>query len=173
MLLSDIITKDKIIMSVKNNNRDSVINEMVKHLHSLGLVNDIDEFVKKIIERENIESTGIGDGIALPHARGEVKKIAVILGISKEGVDFNSIDKKPVHLIFLIAAPNDVKKEYLQVIAKIAKMLKTKNYKEELINAKNVDDVMNVIYTFDEKFPVEMKVKTKNGRSVFKPEEKK
>lgn len=172
MLLSDIITKEKIIMKLKSVNRDGVIYEMVKHLHSLGLVNDIDEFAKKVIERENIESTGIGEGIALPHARGNVKKISVILGISKDGIDFNSIDKKPVNLLFLVAAPNDVKKEYLQVIAKIAKMLKTKNYKSELINAKNVDDVMNVIYSFDEKFPVEMKVKTKKGRSVFKPEEK-
>ncbi len=172
MLLSDIITKDKIIMNLKNNTRDGVIKEMVKHLNNLKLVNDVDDFVKKIIDRENIESTGIGDGIALPHARGDVKKISVVLGISKDGIDFNAVDKKPVNLVFLIAAPNDVKKEYLQVIAKIAKMLKTKNYRSELINAKNVDDVMNVLYSFDEKFPVEMEVKTKKGRSVFKEEKK-
>jgi len=159
-------------MELKHTDKDGVIKELVKHLHSLGLINDVDEFVKKIKEREDIESTGIGEGIALPHARGDVKKISVILGISKTGIDFKSIDGKPVHLVFLVAAPLDVKKEYLQVIAKIAKMLKTKNYKNELINAKNIDDVLNIIYSFDEKFPKEMEVKTKKGRSVFKEENK-
>ncbi len=172
MLLSDIITKDNIIMELKATTRDGVIKEMVKHLHTIGLVNDVDDLIKKVIERENIESTGIGEGIALPHARGDVKKLSVILGISKIGIDFNSIDNKPVNLVFLVTAPSDIKKEYLQAIAKIAKMLNTKNYKEQILNAKNPDEIMRVLYAFDEKFPVEMKVKTKKGRSVFKPEKK-
>jgi len=76
------------------------------------------------------------------------------------------MDGKPVHLIFMIGAPQDVKKEYLQTIAKIARLLKTRNYKEELLKARTVKEIMKVFNAFDDRFPKEMTVKTKNGRVI-------
>ncbi len=167
MLLTDLIKEDRVILNLISVRKKDVIKEMAEHFHKLGLLEDVNAFINKILERESIESTGIGEGVAIPHARCDsVKELSVVFARSEQGVDFESMDGKPVHLIFMIGAPQDVKKEYLQTIAKIARLLKTKNYKEELLKATTVKEIMRVFNAFDDRFPKEMTVKTKNGRVI-------
>ncbi len=167
MLLTDLIKEDRVILNLTSVRKKDVIKEMAEHFYKLGLVDDVNKFINKILERESIESTGIGEGVAIPHARCDsVKVLSVVFAHSEQGVDFESIDGKPVHLIFMIGAPQDVKKEYLQTIAKIARLLKTRNYKEELLKARTVKEIMMVFNAFDDRFPKEMTVKTKNGRVI-------
>ena len=167
MLLTELIKEDRVILNLKSLTKKDAIKEMAEHFKQLGLVEDKDKFIEKILERESIESTGIGEGIAIPHARCDsVKELSVVFARSEQGVEFDSIDGKPVHLIFMIGAPQDVKKEYLQTIAKIARLLKTRHYKEDLLKAKTVKEIMQVFTSFDDRFPREMAVKTKNGRVI-------
>ena len=167
MLLSDYITKDRVIFPLKSNDKEGALKEIVEKFNELGVIKDKDEFLKKIKEREAIESTGIGQGVAIPHARSEtVKKLSVIFGKSNTGVEYDSIDGKPVNLIFMIAAPKEVKKEYLQLIAKIARLLKTNHYRDSLDRAKSINEILQVIVSFDDRFPREMKVYPKNGRVI-------
>ena len=86
----------------------------------------------------------------------------------KEGIDFNAIDEKSVYLVFMIAAPAEAKKEYLQVIAKIARFLKSENNKKKILDANTKDDVLQVIGDFDASFPGVETVKTKDGRVIHK-----
>ncbi len=168
-MLLDLIKEELITAELKSKEKDGVIREMCELLAKAGVVGELDEFIKGIKKREEIESTAIGDGIAIPHARSEtVKELAVAFGGSKEGVDFQSLDEKPVQLVFMIAAPNDARKEYLQAVARIARFLKVKNFKQRLLEARTTEDVLRVIEEFDARFPKKMEVETKAGRVVYK-----
>jgi mannitol/fructose-specific phosphotransferase system IIA component (Ntr-type) len=97
-------------------------------------------------DRERIMSTGIGFGIAIPHAKiEEVKSIAFAIGVSAKGIDFDSMDGKPVHLIILVAAGDRQHKDYLAVLSNIMALLKDDNVKESIIKAENAGGVMALI----------------------------
>ena len=171
MKLGDFVDKERILLEIKGKEKDEVIEELASLFERTGVVKDKKRFVEKIKEREAIESTAIGDGIAIPHAKcEEVERLSIAIERSKEGIDFNSLDGKPVYLIFMIAAPKEAKKEYLQVIAKIARLLHTKNCRKKLLSASTVDDVLQVIDEFDRRVPKEVRVKTKDGRVIYKEE---
>ncbi len=167
MLLTDVLKKSDIITELKHTKKDDVIKEIAEVFFKNSYIKDKGAFIKKIKEREEIESTGVGDGIAIPHARCDaVKKLRVVFARSSTGVDFSALDKKPVYLIFMISAPLGVKKEYLQVIAKVARLLRNKNYRKKLLEASSTSEIMNIFYAFDDKFPKEVEVKMKNGRVI-------
>jgi len=167
MLLTDVLKESGIISELKHTKKDDVIKEMANVFFKNGYIEEKESFIDKIKQRENIESTGVGDGIAIPHARCDaVKELRVVFARSTTGVDFKAIDGKPVYLIFMISAPIGVKREYLQVIAKVARLLRNKNYKKKFIEASSTKDIMNIFYAFDDKFPREVQVKLKNGRVV-------
>ncbi|HID96019.1 MAG TPA: PTS sugar transporter subunit IIA [Candidatus Latescibacteria bacterium] len=168
-MLSDLIREGMIIPELEYRKKEDVIREICRLFVEAGVVSDLEKFIESIQKREQIESTAIGDGIAIPHGRSEtVKGLAVAFAGSKEGIDFESLDGKPVHLIFMIAAPNEVRKEYLQAVARIARLLKIKDLKRKLLEAKTREDVMAVIKEFDSRFPTRMEVETKEGRVVYK-----
>jgi len=167
MLLTDVLKESDVISELKHTKKDDVIKEIANVFFKNGYIKDKEPFIKKIKEREEIESTGVGDGIAIPHARCDaVKELRVVFARSTTGVDFNAMDSKPVYLIFMISASLGVKKEYLQVIAKIARLLKSKNYRKKLLEASSISEIMNIFYAFDDKFPKEVEVKMKNGRVI-------
>ncbi|RKZ23164.1 PTS fructose transporter subunit IIA [bacterium] len=174
MLLSNLINERRVIPEVKGKTKEEVLSELVHVLKEDGVVKDEGEFLKKIKERESIESTAIGDGIAIPHARSEtVEKIAIALGRSTPGIEeCDSMDGKPVHLVIMIAAPKGIKKEYLQTIAKVARLLRSRHYRNMIMQAKSEKEIIRAIVAFDEKYPEEVRVKTRNGRVIHRKEEK-
>lgn len=169
MLLSDYVKIENIIYDFEGEDKNILIKEMGDILTASGEVTDEDDFIDGIIKREEVESTAIGNGIAIPHSRGEFcKHLAISIGRSKKGIDFNALDGKPVHIVFMIAAPEEAKKEYLQVIAKIARFLKSENNKKRILDANTKDDILQVIGDFDASFPGVETVKTKDGRVIHK-----
>lgn len=167
LLLQDFIDESLITCDLKSKDKESVIEDMVNLFVKKGIVADKTKFIEAIRKREELESTAIGDGFAIPHARSDgVKKIQVGLAKSKDGVDFLALDNKPVFLIFMIAAPITVRKEYLQLIAKIARLLKSNVMRKGLIQAKTPQDVLALIRDFDGVIPEEIKVETKEGRVI-------
>ena len=107
-------------------------------------IDNFDTLIKKIFEREKLFTTGIGYEIAIPHARtNAVNKFVIALGKSKEGVDFNSLDKKPVKLIFLLTVPeND--NNHLKYFARLNRMLKDESFRNSLINTETIEEIINL-----------------------------
>ncbi|TET24857.1 MAG: PTS sugar transporter subunit IIA [Candidatus Cloacimonadota bacterium] len=169
MLLSDYVKADTIIAEFTGADKQSTIKEMVNLLASSGDITESEQFLEGIMEREDIESTAIGNGIAIPHARGPYSKnLAISIGKSKQGIDFNALDGNPVHLVFMIAAPTEAKKEYLQVIAKIARFLKNEANRKIIVDAETKEQILQVIGDFDASYPGVETVKTKDGRVIHK-----
>ncbi|NIA22574.1 MAG: PTS transporter subunit EIIA [Proteobacteria bacterium] len=166
MLLS-YMSDELVVTEIKGKNKNDVIEELVDVFDKAGVLDNKKNFLSAIVKRENVETTAIGKGIAIPHGRSEdVKKMAILFARSKEGINFRSLDKKPVNIIFMIAAPLNVNKEYLQTIARIARLLRHEDIKEQLINAAGKEEILNIIKDFDGKYPVQGKVETKDGRVI-------
>lgn len=144
--ISDFLRSKAIVMEIKAKDKIEVLNELVEHMVSHKLVKNGEEFVKALAKRENLESTGIGDGIAIPHARtNAVQDLVLAFARSPHGVDFSSIDGKPSYLIFLIASPENKKSEYIMALAKLSQLLRKQTVREKLRNAKSPDEVLTVI----------------------------
>ncbi|MCK4328839.1 PTS sugar transporter subunit IIA [candidate division WOR-3 bacterium] len=169
MLLGELINENLINYDIKSNDKQAVIKEIADMFLKGGYVSDSDVFCKSIMNREEIESTAIGDGIAIPHGRSNtVKSLKVAFGKSSNGVNFNAADKKPVYIIFMIAAPIDARKEYLQAVAKIARLLKSRVMKEALLASETTKNVMKIIKDFDKMLIEDIRVETKEGRVIHK-----
>lgn len=139
-------TDSKYITFLKSKDKYKAIEELSDLFKGTEICSDNNAFYKALIEREEIMTTGIGFGIAVPHAKLEsIHKIAFAIGISKKGIDFNSIDNKPVHLIVLVAAGERQHKDYLKLLSKIMALLKNDSIRNEIINAKNTMQVCTIL----------------------------
>jgi fructose-specific phosphotransferase system IIA component len=169
LLLQDYIKEELILCDLKSQEKREVINELIEFLVKKKIIKNKDTFTETILKREELESTAIGKGIAIPHGRSEeVEKMLVIIAKTEEGIDFQSLDGKPVFVIFLIVAPKGVRKEYLQIVAKIARLAKNTSFREGIIHAKNAQEAMTIIKDFDVFLPEEIEVKTKDGRVIHR-----
>lgn len=139
-------TDSKYIKFLKARNKYAAIEELAGVFKGTDVCSDIKAFINALKEREEIMTTGIGFGIAVPHAKLEsVQRIAFAIGISKKGIDFNSIDGKPVHLVVLVAAGERQHKEYLKLLSKIMSVLKNDVIRNEMIQAKNTKEIIEIL----------------------------
>lgn len=144
--ISELLPRSAIVLNLQSKEKFAVINELVRPLVATGAITEESEFVSAIVRRENMESTGIGLGVAIPHARTKaVSSIVLAFGRSDSGVDFNSLDGKPSHLVFLIAAPEEQKTEYIMTLARLSKLLRKDEVRIGLNKAGSPDDVIDVI----------------------------
>lgn len=135
---------ERVKLNLEGKTKTQIIKEMAQLFVKSGVLDseDLEEFVKEINEREKLTPTGMQDGIAIPHARTPlVKKLSLALGISGEGVDFESMDGEPSKLIFMIAAPEETKKEHLDLLAEISKLSYEEELVEQIENVKTVEEI--------------------------------
>ncbi|MCK4846309.1 MAG: PTS sugar transporter subunit IIA [Deltaproteobacteria bacterium] len=146
MKISDILTKDNIIAELDATEKREVLETMSALLsESVGGM-DKEELLGVLLEREKLGSTGIGYGVAIPHAKfSSVDSISVAFARSRKGVDFESADDQPVHLFFLIIAPESSTVMHLKVLASISKLLKDADLRSRLINATDADEIYAII----------------------------
>jgi nitrogen PTS system EIIA component len=112
---------------------------------------DAEEMVSILLEREKLGSTGIGDGIAIPHGKmGSLKDLVVAFGRSRKGIDFNAMDGKPVHLFFLLMAPENSAGLHLKALAKISRMLKDGTFRKRLLEADSREKLLQAIAEKDD-----------------------
>src|SRR5699024_77674 len=124
MDIRSLLMKDIMIMDLKATTKSEVIDEMVHNYYEHGIIDDEDLYKQDIIKREEEGSTGMGDGIAIPHAHdAAVKKPAVMFARSVKGVDYDSLDGQPAHLFFMIAAPEGGDNTHLQALAALSQVL--------------------------------------------------
>lgn len=146
MKLLDILSKEDIVLDIKAKDKKSAIKEMIKVLVSSGKIKNPDSVFQAVYEREKIGSTGIGQNVAIPHGKvPDAKKIVGALGISRKGVEFQSLDGEPVNIIFLLLGPEDVSGEHLKALARVARLFKDKFFREALKQADSVEKVIEII----------------------------
>ncbi len=146
--LSDYISTD-IISDIASDTKSGVLSEMVALIAKSGQISDIAEYEKAIQNRENILSTGIGLGVAVPHAKtANVKDFAVALGRSQSGIEYDSIDGKPVKLVFMIAGPEAEQKVYLKILAKISLIARNEDLKNQIIEAADKEAIYDIVKEF-------------------------
>jgi fructose-specific phosphotransferase system IIA component len=146
MKLSKFCGEDLISFELKRESKNEVISELVDLTSRSKLVKDGNELLKDILEREKLVTTGVGYGVAFPHAKSKaVKGIVIAFGRSKKGVDFDSMDKKPVRLFFLIAAPEDAIGAHLNVMARLSYLMKSEKNRDKLMKIKSPKELLEVL----------------------------
>ena len=144
--ISEFLKPKAIIMDIKSKEKLAVIEELVNYMVAKKFVKNGKDLLAALAKRENLESTGIGNGIAIPHARTDsVKDMLLAFARSPHGVDFSSIDGKPSYLIFLIASPENKKSEYIMTLAKLSRLLRKQEVRDKLKEAGSPDEVLTII----------------------------
>lgn len=148
MKINDLLLKDVMIMDLKATDKARAIDEMVQKLYDAGRISDIDTYKKGILAREAQTSTGLGDGIAMPHAKNAaVKEATVLFAKSKAGLDYQALDGQPTYLFFMIAAPEGANDTHLQALAALSRLLIDPNFVAQLKEATTPDEVQNLFAT--------------------------
>ena len=146
MRLSDFINKRLINLSLQAKGKKETLEELTDLLARQRIIPDREKIVNVLLERESLGSTGVGNGIAIPHTKTDlVKKITIVFGKSEKGIDFDSLDKNPVYLVFLIIAPEEAHETYLRVLARISRLLHEGKIRNGLRAAQSPRQVINLI----------------------------
>lgn len=153
MKIRDVLKESCVVADIKGQTKNEVLRELAVALKDAGQINDADAAVDVMLEREKLGSTGIGDGIAIPH--GKLKGLKTILcafGRSRKGVPFDSVDRKPVHIFFLLLAPEDSAGLHLKMLSRISRILRDQVFRKKLLEQSGQGDLYNDIVNEDEKF---------------------
>ncbi|MBO4553658.1 PTS sugar transporter subunit IIA [bacterium] len=139
------LTKERVI-DLKGQTKNDVLYEMAKVAVNEAIHEDVEALYDELLDRERLMSTGIGIGIAVPHTRcPETETFTVAIGRSAEGVKYDSLDGQPVHLLILIIAPGNDRREYLQLLAKVVMKLKDREFFQKLMDAPTSGDMYDII----------------------------
>jgi fructose-specific phosphotransferase system IIA component len=150
MKLSNLIEEDLMSFELSSEGKDDVIGELVDLAAQSKLVRDRDLLLEEVLKREKLVTTGVGHGVAFPHAKTRAMKgIVIAFGRSTDGVSFAAMDHKPVRLFFLIAAPEDTIGAHLNVMARLSFLMKSQENRDRLLAAKNAGEVMEVLDSVD------------------------
>ncbi len=146
MRILDFLNKDSIELELKAKNKKEVIEEMVNIIDKKDIVVDKKIAVESLLEREELGSTGVGQGIAIPHSKTKgVKELIGAFGVSKEGVDFDALDGDSVSIFFLLLAPEGAAGLMLKALARVSNFLKNKYYRRKILEAGTKADVISII----------------------------
>ncbi|RKX29044.1 MAG: hypothetical protein DRP47_02785 [Candidatus Zixiibacteriota bacterium] len=150
MKLSKFCDETLVKFNLKAKTKDDLLNEMVELASSSAMIKDAKQLLEDVRERENLVTTGVGYGVAFPHAKTKsVKGIIIAFGRSEEGIDFDAMDHKKVHLFYLIAAPEDAIGAHLNVMARLSFLMKSEENRTKLLEATSPGDVLTLIDNVD------------------------
>ena len=152
MKICDVLDRAAILDELKSQNKKGILEELVAPVAKIAGVNP-ENLVKVLMERERLGSTGIGGGIGIPHGKmKDIESLVLGFGLSRKGVDFESLDGKPTHIFFLLVTPENSTGLHLKLLARISRILKNEPFKDRLINASDGDEIFAIIKEEDEEF---------------------
>ena len=152
MKIMDFLNIKAIKLNMESVEKEDSLRELVDVLVETQAIEDKKSIFKSLIERENLGSTGIGQGIAIPHGKTDlVKELVAVLGISQKGVNFEALDGEPVYIFFLLVAPKDTAGPHLKALAQISRLLRDSYFCELLKRCKTPDEVYTLIQREEEK----------------------
>lgn len=145
--ITDYMSEDLISLNLKSKTKAEVLIELSKLMEKSPNIEEGDDVVyTALVDREKIGSTGIGKGVAIPHAKTEgAKGLTIAFGISRDKIDFNSMDREDVNIFFVFASPNKDSQVYLKVLARISRLIREESFREGLLNCKSAREVIDYI----------------------------
>ncbi|MBE6044297.1 MAG: PTS fructose transporter subunit IIA [Clostridium thermopalmarium] len=167
MKITELLSKDTIILNLKSKTKTEVIDELVNKLYDAGRLNDKEEYKKAILKREEEFSTGVGDGVAIPHAKTSAVKLpSLAFGYSKEGIDYDSLDGQPAHIFFMIAGQDNADNEHLETLSRLSVMLMNEDFKRKIPTIKTEEDLLRIIDEQESKDSKEEEIISKAKKEV-------
>uniref|UniRef100_UPI003FEF78B6 PTS fructose transporter subunit IIABC n=1 Tax=Candidatus Merdicola sp. TaxID=3085652 RepID=UPI003FEF78B6 len=159
MRITDLLSKDGVELNVTAKDKNDIIDKMTNLMLKTGRITDLNAYKELVLKREEEGSTGVGEGIAIPHGKGDcVTEPGLVAMVVPDGVEYDALDGKPVNLLFMIAAPNTSDNVHLDVLSRLSTMLMDTEFKNKLISAKSKEEFLNIINeTENEKFKEETK----------------
>ncbi|NIQ90552.1 MAG: PTS sugar transporter subunit IIA [Deltaproteobacteria bacterium] len=153
MKILDILDKECIIPELRSRTKEEVLEELTGALLNCKANLDKESLVEVLLERERLGSTGIGDGIAIPHGKvQDLDELVLSFGRSTQGIEFDSMDGRPTHLFFLLIAPENSAGIHLRALAKISRLLKSSHFRQRLLEAETEEELFEVIQEEDKEF---------------------
>jgi PTS system nitrogen regulatory IIA component len=153
MKIMDYLDEEWVVADLQGTDKASILKELSSVLVKPCKATSGEELLQVLLDREKLGSTGIGEGIAIPHGRlKKLKKFFISFGRSAQGVDFDSIDRKPSHLFFLVMAPENSAVDNLKLLSRIVTLLKEPSFKKRLIEAPSRKELFQIISEEDEKY---------------------
>ncbi|PIP39134.1 MAG: PTS fructose transporter subunit IIA [Desulfobacterales bacterium CG23_combo_of_CG06-09_8_20_14_all_51_8] len=152
MKILDFLSPETILTELKSGDKKGVLEELTLPIAKITGI-EHKELFRVLIEREHLGSTGIGNGIGIPH--GKLKNLPSLilgLGLSRKGIDFDALDGKPTHIFFLLLTPEKSTDLHLKLLARISKILKEEGFKEKILNSPDRDEVVRLIQGIDQEF---------------------
>ncbi len=144
--LSDILDPQRVQVPVAGQTKEQVIEELLDLLVRAGAITDRDEALRVILTRESTRTTGIGNGVAIPHGKcAGLGGVSVAIGICRSGVDFDSVDQAPVQLVVLLVSPVDQTGLHIQALARVSRLLSIDAFRRRLIQSASAQDVCSAI----------------------------
>ena len=154
MTLLEILSSKTTIVGLEGNSKEEIIEELVDCLDASNAISDRDKVLQAVVEREKIMSTGIGDGIAIPHGKSDaVQRLVAALGTHRHGVDFEALDGEPAFVFFLLVSPANVSGPHIKALARISRLLKNDEFKKSLIEASAPEEVLEAIAEEEKQYP--------------------
>ena len=141
------------IVNLSGKNKLEVIKEMTEHLKQNNIIKDNQALFETLMEREKLGSTGIGENVAIPHGKSdELTQIITVFARSINGVDFESLDQKPVHFVCMVVAPAHSTGQHLKALARISRLFKNQGLREGILESENADAIYSLLLQEDSKF---------------------
>jgi fructose-specific phosphotransferase system IIA component len=152
MRLSDLFSVDNVVLDMPAAAKADLLDAILRDLDAKGQITDVGHVINDVVEREKVMSTGIGNGVAIPHAYTDgVDRLVAGFYRTSEGVDFEALDGRDVDLLFIILGPRESRRDHIKVLAKISRLLNHDDFREDLRNAPDADAVMGVFKRFGDK----------------------
>jgi len=153
MKIDEILKKESVIANLVGKNKLEVIQEMTSCLKQNNIIKDDQALFTTLMEREKLGSTGIGENVAIPHGKSdELTQIITVFARSLGGVDFESLDQKPVHFVCMVIAPAHSTGQHLKALARISRLFKNQALREEILKAEDSNAIYSILLEKDSKF---------------------
>jgi PTS system nitrogen regulatory IIA component len=154
MKIMDFLSKKAVVTDLKASKKEDILRELIDALIAAGEIEKRhrSKLIEALMARETLGSTAIGQGVGIPHAKSEcVKKLIAVFGLSRKGVNFDSLDGEPVYIFFLLLAPADSAGPHLKALARVSRLLKDKYFRDSLRQAQDDKSVIRIITQEDER----------------------
>lgn len=146
MLLTDLLTTERIKIPLQSSTKDEILSELVDLAALGGAVRDPQEVLRAVQDREEVLSTGIGHGVAIPHGKtASVDGLVLVAGVAREGIDFEALDGEAVHLFFLLVGPESAAGQHVKALSRISRLLRRESFRQRLIDAPDPKSFYSVL----------------------------
>ena len=146
MLLTDLLKPDRIKIPLRSGTKDELLGELVEIVGRSGPVRDLAEVLRAVREREEVLSTGIGNGVAIPHGKSAAMgELALAAGVKPEGIDFEALDGRPVSVFFLLVGPESAAGQHVKALSRISRLLRRDTFRDRLAAARSPEEFYEIL----------------------------